>query len=86
MSIGLSIVVGWSDRSPYYATVAAFKTRAEADGGVFEAFGCVDRAIQSSPEAELARQLFDAYNGRVELAGGSTEARTCTINELNEIL
>jgi len=29
---------------------------------------------------------MDAYDVRVVAAGGDTEARTCTINELNEIL
>jgi len=68
------------------AAVVAFISRAETDGGVVESERCVHNAIRRSPEADEGRQLFDAYDLRVVTASGSTEARTCTINELNEIL
>lgn len=68
------------------ASVKDFIVRIEADGGTIESAKCVNNAIKSSPEADLGRQLFDAYSVRVITASGGTEARTCTINELNEIL
>jgi len=68
------------------AIVKLLVSRAEADGGYVESVKCVNKAIKNSPEADLGRQLFDAYSVRVVTASGSTEARTCTINELNEIL
>lgn len=68
------------------AAVTDFISRVELDGGVVESERCVHNAIRRSPEADLGRQLFDAYDLRVVTASGSTEARTCTINELNEIL
>ena len=68
------------------ASVKDFIVRVESDGGVMESPKCVNKAIKNSPEADLGRQLFDAYSVRVVTASGATEARTCTINELNEIL
>ena len=63
-----------------------FGTRVFADGGIIESYACVSAVIKNSPTADAGRQLFDAYNLRVVGAGGSTEARACTITELNEIL
>jgi len=68
------------------ASVKDFIFRVEADGAIVEGIKCLNKAIKAMPEADLGRQLFDAYNLRVVAASGSTEARTCTINELNEIL
>ena len=51
-----------------------------------EAFECVSKSLRRFPQADRGRQLMDAYDVRVVAAGGDTEARTCTINELNEIL
>lgn len=66
--------------------VKDFIERAETDGAVVESPKCVNKAIKAMGEADGGRVLFDAYNVRVVAASGSTEARTCTINELNEIL
>jgi len=63
-----------------------FAQRVAADGGIMEAFGCVVEAILDFPQADLGRQLFDAYDARCEAANGDTEARVCTINELNDLL
>ena len=68
------------------AIVKEFIERAETDGAVVESPKCVNKAIKAMGEADGGRVLFDAYNVRVVAASGSTEARTCTINELNEIL
>ena len=63
-----------------------FAQRVAADGGIMEAFGCVVEAILNFPQSDLGRQLFDAYDTRCEAASGDTEARVCTINELNDLL
>jgi hypothetical protein len=63
-----------------------FALRVAADGGIMEAFGCVVEAILNFPQSDLGRQLFDAYDTRCEAASGDTEARVCTINELNNLL
>lgn len=63
-----------------------FAQRVAADGGIMEAFGCVVEAILDFPQADPGRQLFDAYDTRCEAASGDTEARVCTINELNDLL
>ena len=63
-----------------------FAQRVAADGGIMEAFGCVVEAILDFPQADLGRQLFDAYDARCEAASGDTEARVCTIYELNDLL
>jgi hypothetical protein len=63
-----------------------FALRVAADGGIMEAFGCVVEAILNFPQSDLGRQLFDAYDTRCEAASGDTEARVCTINELNDLL
>lgn len=63
-----------------------FAQRVAADGGIMEAFGCVVEAILDFPQADAGRQLFDAYDTRCEAASGDTEARVCTINELNDLL
>lgn len=68
------------------AIVKSFIERAELDGAVVESPKCVNKAIKAMGDADGGRVLFDAYNVRVATASGSTEARTCTINELNELL
>ena len=67
------------------AAVKDFIVRVESDSAIVESPKCVNKAIKAMPEADLGRQLFDAYDLRVVTASGSTEARTCTINELNEL-
>jgi len=68
------------------AIVKSFVERAELDGAIVESPKCVNKAIKAMGDADGGRVLFDAYDVRVVAASGSTEARTCTINELNEIL
>ena len=68
------------------AIVKEFIERAELDGAIVESPKCVNKAIKAMGDADMGRVLFDAYNTRVVTASGSTEARTCTINELNELL
>lgn len=68
------------------AIVKSFVERAELDGATVEAKKCVNNAIKAMGDADGGRVLFEAYDVRVVAASGSTEARTCTINELNEIL
>ena len=68
------------------AIVKSFVERAELDGAIVESPRCVNNAIKAMGDADGGRVLFDAYDVRVVAASGSTEARTCTINELNEIL
>ena len=68
------------------AIVKEFISRAELDGAIVESPKCVNKAIKAMGEADGGRVLFDAYNLRVVAANGYTEARTCTINELNELL
>ena len=67
-------------------SVKVFVDRAKADGAIVEGAKCLNNAIISINSIDGATILFDAYNLRVVAASGSTEARTCTINELNEIL
>ena len=68
------------------AIVKEFIERAETDGAVVESPKCVNKAIKAMGEADAGRVLFDAYDVRVVAASGSTEARTCTINQLNNLL
>lgn len=63
-----------------------FGTRVFNDNGIIESYACANEEILRFPEADQGRLLFESYDERVESLGGSTEARTCTINELNEIL
>ncbi len=64
-----------------------FEARVDKDGGELDpSTACVESAIRALPDAETARVLFDAYDSRCESASGDTEARTCTIDALNEIL
>jgi len=69
----------------YILDPAQFQQRALEDGATMEAFECVSKSLRRFPQADLGRQLFDLYDARVETAGGDTEARTCTINELNDL-
>ena len=59
-----------------------FGTRVLNDGATIESYECANDAILATPTANIGRQLFDAYDARVALASGDTEARDCTINEL----
>ena len=78
--------INFNEISYYIYAVDQLKTRALADGAVMEAFGCAAEDIRQYPQADRGRQLMDAYDVRVVAAGGDTEARTCTINELNELI
>ncbi len=78
--------IGWGAAMFYILEPAGFQQRALEDGATMEAFECVSKSLRRLPQADLGRQLMDAYDLRVVTASGSTEARTCTINELNEIL
>jgi len=77
--------INFNEISYYIYAVDELKTRALADGAIMEGFGCAAEDIRKYPQANRGRQLFDLYDARVELAGGDTEARTCTINELNDL-
>ena len=70
----------------YILEPAGFQNRALEDGATMEAFECVSKVLRRFPQADRGRQLMDAYDVRVVADSGDTEARTCTINELNEIL
>jgi hypothetical protein len=78
--------IGWGSAMFYILDPAQLRGRVEADGGVVEAFECVSKSLRRFPQADRGRQLMDAYDVRVVAAGGDTEARTCTINELNELI
>lgn len=77
--------INFNEISYYIYAVDELKTRALADGAIMEGFGCAAEDIRKYPQANRGRQLFDLYDARVELAGGDTESRTCTINELNDL-
>ncbi len=77
--------IGWGSAMFYILDPAQFQQRALEDGATMEAFECVSKSLRRFPQADLGRQLFDLYDARVELAGGDTESRTCTINELNDL-
>jgi hypothetical protein len=62
-----------------------FGTRVLDDGATIESYACVASEINNSPIANVGRQLFDAYDARVEAASGDTEARDCTITELYDL-
>ena len=66
--------------------VDAFETRVAADDGIMEGVICLELAVEAFPDADGGRQLFDVYNERCGDLSGSTEARTCTIDELNALL
>ena len=83
---GSQNTINFNEISFYIYAVDQLKTRALADGATMEAFGCAAEDIRQFPQADRGRQLMDAYDSRVEAAGGDTEARTCTINELNELI
>ena len=78
--------IGWGSAMFYILDPAQLRSRVEADGGYIEAFQCVSKTLRTFPQADLGRQLFDAYDARCEAASGDTEARVCTINELNDLL
>ena len=78
--------ISWGSAMFYILDPAEFQNRVEEDGGYVEGFECVSRSLRTFGQADQGRQLFDAYDARCEAAGGDAEARTCTINELNELL
>lgn len=59
-----------------------FGTRVLNDGATIESYACAANKKNTSPTANVGRQLFDAYDARVQAASGDTEARNCTITEL----
>lgn len=75
-------VQGGYSGSSVYSGYEGFGTRVLADGAIIESYACVANEINTSPTANIGRQLFDAYNTRVQSLSGSTEARDCTITEL----
>jgi hypothetical protein len=66
--------------------LSRFRARVSADGGIFEGSCCVLTKLESLPEADEGRRLFDIYNGRCIVLGGSTEASACTIAAINNLL
>jgi hypothetical protein len=78
--------IGWGSAMFYILDPAQFQQRALEDGATMEAFECVSKSLRRFPQADRGRQLMDAYDTRVSGLSGSTEARTCTINELNELI
>lgn len=78
--------IGWGAAMFYILEPAGFQNRALEDGATMEAFECVSKVLRRFPQSDRGRQLMDAYDVRVVADSGDTEARTCTINELNEIL
>ena len=83
---GSQNTINFNEISFYIYAVDQLKTRALADGGIIEAFECVSKTLRRYPQADRGRQLMDAYDVRVVADSGDTEARTCTINELNEVI
>ena len=75
-------VKGGYSGSSVYSGYEGFGTRVLADGATIESYSCVANEINTSPTANIGRQLFDAYDSRVVSASGDTEARDCTITEL----
>ena len=80
----LYIKSGYSGSSTY-SGYQGFGDRIEADNGIIESYTCASAAILATPIANIGRQLFDAYDARVQAASGDTEARDCTITELYEL-
>ena len=78
-------VRGGYSGSSVYSGYEGFGTRVLADGATIESYACVASEINNSPIANVGRQLFDAYDARVEAASGDTEARDCTITELYDL-
>ena len=78
--------IGWGSAMFYILDPAQFQQRVLEDGATMEAFECVSKSLRRFPQADRGRQLMDAYDTRVSGLSGSTEARTCTINELNELI
>ena len=66
--------------------ITQFQTRVSDDDGIIEGVICLEVAIDAFPDADTGRQLFDVYDERCEDLSGSTEARSCTISELNALL
>ena len=65
---------------------SSFQDRVISDGGYIESFQCLIGEVLNFPHGDIGRQLYDAYDARCEAASGDTEARVCTINELNDLL
>ena len=78
--------INWGEIYWYIQDVAYFKDRILGDGAVIDGFECAVTDLRVFPAADFGRQLFDAYDARCEAASGDTEARVCTINELNDLL
>ena len=78
-------VKGGYSGSSVYSGYEGFGTRVLTDGATIESYSCVANEINTSPTANIGRQLFDAYDARVIAASGDTEARDCTINELYDL-
>jgi hypothetical protein len=62
-----------------------YRDRMNTEGATLEGLKCVTRAVGALPQADKGRVAFDAYNTRTTSDGGSIEARTCTINAINEL-
>lgn len=85
--VGIYNNIYWGSAYPATASagVTDFIARVEADGGILEALNCLGAAINSFPQADLGRVLYDAYSARVVADGGTLEARACTINDINNL-
>ena len=65
--------------------VRSFIERVESDSGEVESVKCLVSAIKGLPIADQGRVIFDSYALRVSTDLGITEARNCTITEINNL-
>tara|TARA_B110000902_G_scaffold31446_1_gene33623 strand:- start:195 stop:455 length:261 start_codon:yes stop_codon:yes gene_type:complete len=85
--IGISIFVSWPYQSGATgAIVSSFVKRVTTDGGTVESPACLKAAINAIGNADSPTSLFAAYNLRVVAAGGTTEAKDCTIIKLQQTI
>ena len=77
--------IGWGSALFYILDPAAFQQRVLLDDGELEAFECVSKALRRFPQADDGRLTYEPYAARVVADSGVLEARTCTINDINEL-
>jgi hypothetical protein len=85
---GIYNTIYWGSIYPATASagVTDFIIRVEADNGILEALNCLGAAINSLPQADIGRLVYEPYAARVVADSGILEAQACTINDINNLI
>lgn len=87
--INIGIGVSWNNGNNRYNVIdliiIAFRERALADGGTFEASGCLNGTLTFLNSIFSALSIVKLFQDRVAADSGSYEAQDCQVTFINNL-